>query len=686
MPRTGLTGCFSPNRLRIAISLAFFSTSCLADSFGQVSPPPGYRIPDVAAMSADGSIFVGMVSQGPFTASAVRWSNYGGSNDLLPGPGGAAQSYASGISADGSVIVGGIDIDGTSQAVVWTNNRPLRVLDNLPGTAGSVALGVSAGGQFVVGSSSTVDTRSDRAVLWRLADNTQVDLSQTALLRSPEVTDSRAIAVSRDGDIVAGNYSTADNNLSFIWRSGTNTSQQLALLAAGGYTNSDVVGISANGARIAGTLTTDDYRMQAVYWTSADGAVHGIGTLGLNGDRTFSHASAISANGQVIVGDSDFRAFRWSQTDGMQSVAQWLAAAKVAIGDRLVLQRATATNKDGSVIVGWGMDERERPITWIARVSPIGSGFLPNRDAYMATLQEAAGKTPQPVSSAANLALGGAHHRSLLDSGLAVTQNGACAWATADASHHNATDSSVNLVEAGACKDIGATRIGVGVGQAWSRQGWGLGGGARYNGQYVLAEVASDLGRGIEVSLLGYYGRFAANLRRNYLNGIAIDTSRGTPDATSSSLRLRTDWKDAFTLAATRFSPYAAYTWMDTRMDGYTETGGGFPARFAAATQRSQDIRLGLAAKTPLAASTDLRIAAEAAHRIDETLSGTSSEVIGLDSFTIPGQKANKNWTRLLVDLDHRIGKSSLINLSASAATSGGDASWGASLGYRMAF
>ena len=60
--------------------------------------------------------------------------------------------------------------------------------------------------------------------------------------------------------------------------------------------------------------------------------------------------------------------------------------------------------------------------------------------------------------------------------------------------------------------------------------------------------------------------------------------------------------------------------------------------------------------------------------------------MIGLDSFTIPGQKANKNWTRLLVDLDHRIGKSSLINLSASAATSGGDASWGASLGYRMAF
>lgn len=684
MSHTGFSGRFSLNRIHIAISLAFFSTSCLADSFGTVASPVGYGTPSVAAMSADGSVFVGGASQGLFTMRAVRWSNYGGNSDLLAGPGGA-QSNATGVSADGSVIVGGIEIDGTSQAVVWTNNHPPRVLDNLPGTTDSLALGVSANGQFVVGSSTT-SSFNDRAVLWKLADNTLVDLSQTALLRSPGVTDSRAIAVSRNGDIVAGNYSTADNNLSFIWRSGTNTSQQLALLTAGGYTNSDVVGMSANGAVIAGTQTTNDYQSQAVYWTSADGVAHGIGTLGLNGDHTFSRASAISANGQVIVGESDYRAFRWSQQGGMQSVAQWLATAKVAIGNRLVLQRATATNKDGSVITGWGMDERERPIAWIARVSPIGSGFLPNRDAYMATLQEAAGKTPQPVSGAANLALGGAHHRSLLDSGLAVTQNGACAWATADAAHHNASDSSVNLVEAGACKDIGATRIGVGVGQAWSRQGWGLGGGARYNGQYVLAEVASDLGRGIEVSLLGYYGRFAANLRRNYQNGIAIDTSRGTSDATSSSLRLRTDWKDAFALAATRFSPYAAYTWMDTRMDGYTETGGGFPARFGAATQRSQDIRLGLAAKTPLAANTDLRIAAEAAHRIDETLSGTSNEVIGLDSFTIPGQKANKNWTRLLVDLDHRIGKSSLINLSASAATSGGDASWGASLGYRMAF
>lgn len=337
-------------------------------------------------------------------------------------------------------------------------------------------------------------------------------------------------------------------------------------------------------------------------------------------------------------------------------------------------------------MAGDGTDNNGKSIAWLSRIGEFGNGLLADVGTYNATLMETAGKAPQAAAGIANLALGGAHHRSLRDSGLAVTRNGTCAWATTDMARHNGSDTTMNLIEAGACKDIGATRFGLGVGQAWSRQGWSQGGSARVDGQYLIAEAASDLGGGVEASLLGYYGRFSTDLKRNYQNGAATDTSKGTPDATSAALRLRTDWKDAFVLAATRFSPYAAYTWTDSHIDGYTETGGAFPARFDATTQRSQDVRLGVAASAPLAASTDLRVAVEAAHRLDETVSDTSGEVLGLWHFSVAGQKTTQNWSRLLLDLDHRLGKTSLLNASLSASTSGGDASWGASLGYRASF
>ncbi|QEL65679.1 hypothetical protein OTERR_22030 [Oryzomicrobium terrae] len=668
---------FTSTPTRIAILLAWVGTPCFAAGFSLITPPPDYTGASIAGMSGDGSVLVGTSSDMFDSPRATLWRNFGTSPTLLP----PTESEAAAVSADGRVVVGTTYVDGVTRAWRW-NNDSIQDLDPLGTDPNSRALGLSSDGRYTAGSSTNYARSLTRAVLWDgSAPPRDLSLAVAPLLPGMDV--SEAVAVSTNGRVVAGNAS-AFAARGFVWRDdGSPTGNATLLALPVGYTDNKVVGMSWDGTIVAGNLAPDTASSQATYWTTADNVAHPLGTLP---GALSSQATAISGDGKVIIGESGSRAFRWTQATSMQSVAQWLAGAGVSVPAGTQLQRATATNQDGSVIAGAGMASDESPLTWLARISPIGSGLLSDLNAYNATLREAASKTPHPVSAANNLALGGAHHRSLLDSGLAVIQNGACAWATTDAAHHNASNSSMNLAEAGVCKDIGATRLGIGVGQAWARQGWSLGGGARYNGQYVLAEVASNLGRGIEVSLLGYYGRFAANLRRNYQNGAAIDTSRGTSDATSTSLRLRTDWKDAFALATTRFSPYAAYTWMDTRLDRYTETGGGFPARFAATTQRSQDLRLGLATNTPLAASTDLRVAAEAIHRIDETLSGTSSEVIGLWNFTVPGQKAKQNWTRLLVDLDHRIGKSSLINLSATAATSGGDASWGASLGYRMAF
>ncbi len=226
------------------------------------------------------------------------------------------------------------------------------------------------------------------------------------------------------------------------------------------------------------------------------------------------------------------------------------------------------------------------------------------------------------------------------------------------------------LAEVGVCKDIGSARLGAGVGTAQAKQDWSLGGGAKYDGQYLYLEAANAFGRGLEGSLAGYTGRFDTRLNRNYMNGVNVDTSSGRPDAQSTALRARLDWKDVAQLGAFSLSPYAAWTWMETKLDAYTETGGGFPAQFAAARWRTNDLRLGL----------------EAVHRFDDSTSGVNGQVVGLWNFGLPGQQVKQTWGRVTADVDHRLSNTTALTFGANAATTGGDASWSVTAGLRANF
>jgi hypothetical protein len=291
---------------------------------------------------------------------------------------------------------------------------------------------------------------------------------------------------------------------------------------------------------------------------------------------------------------------------------------------------------------------------------------------FATTLIESGQNSAQAGLGLPNAALFGAHHRSLLDSGLARSENGTCAWATADAAGNSSIDFRTELAEAGVCKDVGSARLGIGVGQAWSRQDRLLGGKTTYDGQYLIAEAANAFGNGMEASLTGYYGRFDTEMRRNYTNGPSVDSSAANPDAESVALRARLDWKDVTKLGPFSLSPYAAYAWTETELDAYTETGGGFPQQFAATTWRTHDIRIGAAAKTPLSASTDLRLSLEAAHRFDSNTGGVSGP-----NFNIPGQIAEETWAHVTVDVDHRLSNSTALTFGAGATGSDDSDSWG---------
>jgi uncharacterized protein YhjY with autotransporter beta-barrel domain len=115
-----------------------------------------------------------------------------------------------------------------------------------------------------------------------------------------------------------------------------------------------------------------------------------------------------------------------------------------------------------------------------------------------------------------------------------------------------------------------------------------------------VLEGANAFANGLEPSVTGYYGRFDTQISRNYMNGATVDSSSASPNATAYALRARLDWKDAAVLGQFHLSPYAAYTWAKTELDAYTETGGGFPAQYAASSWNTDDIRIGGAAKIKL--------------------------------------------------------------------------------------
>jgi probable HAF family extracellular repeat protein len=543
-------------------------------------------------------------------------------------------------------------------------------LGTLGGT-NSWASGVSANGAVVVGD-SLIAGGAFRAFRW-----TGSGMQDLGTLGG---TNSSASGVSADGAVVVGGSQIAGDATSHAFRWTGGGMQDLGTL---GGAESWASGVSADGAVVVGNSQTTGGPFHAFRWTG--GGMQDLGTLG----GAESWAKGISADGAVVVGGSEtaggtFRAFRWTDS-GMQDVADWLSAAGVTMPAGWTLREAAATNADGSVVVGIGSNASGNDEAWLARVSPLGSGLI-SPAAFNASVREAGARAVQAGTMLPGLALFGAHHRSLLDAGLARKAGGACAWATADGMRNHSADTRIELAEAGVCKDVGSARFGAGVGKAWARQDWSLGGGAEYDGQYLVAEAANAFGNGMEASLTGYYGRFDTQLRRNYRNGAAVDRSHGRPDAKSAALRARLDWKDAAQAGPFSLSPYAAYTRMETRLDAYTETGGGFPVAYGASKWKTDDLRAGLAARMALSAATDLRLAGEIVHRFDDDTGGVNGQVLGLWRFSLPGQKTKQNWARAMADVDHRFRDGSVLTVGANLGSPGGDASWGVTVGYRASF
>lgn len=195
-------------------------------------------------LSADGAVFVGF-ARTTQPREAFRWSKEEGLVPMGDFPGISFDSWATGVSADGSVIVGFASGGGLT-SFRWTKETGMVDLGNAPGGIYSLAWGTSADGAVVVGvgdvNSIDVPTYWDETNGMRSLVDILIGLNLGPAIQGWHLQD--AIAVSADGMTVTGWGFNPDGN-GEAWIANLGPPSVVEIPAASG------VGLSAFAALVA---------------------------------------------------------------------------------------------------------------------------------------------------------------------------------------------------------------------------------------------------------------------------------------------------------------------------------------------------------------------------------------------------------------------------------------------------
>lgn len=306
-------------------------------------------------------------------------------------PGGATQSSAHAISADGSTVVGSGSSGLGFEAFIWTKESGMTGLGYLTGGTSSNASGVSGNGTFIAGSSRTSASPSENtATRWEssggilnlgggnqtfardLSDDGTVVVgfgngsfrwSSTSGMAFIGPSSTKAWAVSGNGLTVVGDGLLGAGSEAYLW------TEQGGLVGLGdlpgGTFWSAAYGVSTNGATIVGE-SESAFGNEAFIWTASAGMV-GLGDLA--GGAFSSEAHDISGDGSVVVGNgttaNGTEAFIWDSVNGMRTIRE-------ALGDNGSLMDgwtntvAFGIADDGRSVVGYGTNPNGIQEAWYA--------------------------------------------------------------------------------------------------------------------------------------------------------------------------------------------------------------------------------------------------------------------------------------------------------------------------------
>ncbi len=214
---------------------------------------PGESRSFAHGVSGDGNVVVGHAEHGAQTnafGQAFRWTPTKGMQGLGYAKSNGTYSVASGISRDGSTIVGksqSFGPFGPVDAFVWTEAGGMKALPGLPNAPyiSTNARGVSADGSVAVGEAPHVDGVT-HAVRW-------VNGGIQDLTVGSGFTSSLAFAVNDDGSVVGG----VAGSHAFVWTPATKMMLASDFLA------------------LYGVTVPSDYTLEEVHAISGDGLTFG---------------------------------------------------------------------------------------------------------------------------------------------------------------------------------------------------------------------------------------------------------------------------------------------------------------------------------------------------------------------------------------------------------------------------
>ncbi len=387
--------------------------------------PPGAVSYSASLLSHDGSTVVGGASYAsvtlphPITGVPTSytpnrswvWTGGPTSADF-----GAFNSHvfngASGISSDGSVVVGTSSSPFTSgSGWMWTQGGGYQAIPLPVGTTdfgqaitGIMVRGVSGDGTVVVGVTSASVAGAFR---WTQAGGYEnIGMPSGNAPNGLPWTFSTAAAASFDGSAVAvtvSGSSTATTQRAARW---TAAGGFEIIAPTGAYTRTNALKISSDGFMIGGDMLGPGGAQEAFRWTS----VGGVQPLGYVPNGQWSFMTGMSADGSRIVGNSgrdgvgSFQVgFLWTETEGMRTLADVVAAAGVSLNG-LTLTRANNISGDGNVIVGNAVNASSQTVPFLLLLQWSATPIL--TDSFSTTINRTSISLSQVSQSYATTVIG----------------------------------------------------------------------------------------------------------------------------------------------------------------------------------------------------------------------------------------------------------------------------------------
>ncbi|WP_174803010.1 hypothetical protein [Martelella limonii] len=665
-------------------------------------------------ISEDGSVIVGKASGDLFgTGGAYRWTEAGGFQALGTLNDGFT-SLATAVSGDGKVVVGYSGGLNNGEGFRWTADNGMQSLGFLPGgdtIKADQPLSANYDGSVVVGMAMTAGNLQNG---FRWTEATGIEALPSLENKLTVATD-----ISWDGSIIAGYSQKGYAAQAVRWVNGEIGS--LGGLDGAPSVLSWAQGISGNGQVIVGNVSyngehgfrwSEDTGMVTVEdWLRASGAEVPANFPGQS--IITETADATNEDGSVVVGrtrDDEVYIARGNGTGPSGNLPGGGTGGGTtgggSTGGGSTGGGSTGGNSGGGTAGGGttGNGGTGGGTGGNTGGNTGGGGTGGNTGGGTAGGGSGAGGGAGLItvtSLAASLGTTATAATATLNS-LGIITNGAgsrpldrrapagksITWASGDwgSDDHGSRDGTLGLGEFGFGHNFGPIQLNGIVGYTGLNQNTMFGGSTDVNAGYVKLE-AMGLLAGDEVSGLwgvvtgvGLWGE--ADITRNYVtNGGLIDSSVGNTGTEGYGIRGRLEWENALPY----LSPYGEVSFASNCLNGYTETGGAFPASFDRLCDDTTELRYGFDTTIPVSEKVNLIGTLEGVHRFQSHGSNVSGQVLGLGGFNFAGASYQQDWLRAGAGFEVDIAGSTL-SIMGNVTTRGESANAWVAANWRVTF